>query len=63
MHLSVKPTSKLVFPIRTVVEYDLDRPGVEVRQRMELTGTNSPIDFILHTSRLINLLLLWLNRL
>jgi hypothetical protein len=24
----------------------VDRPGVEVRQRMELTGTNSSIDLI-----------------
>ena len=44
MHLSGKPTSKLDFPIRTVVDYHLDRPGVEALQSVELTGTNSPID-------------------
>ncbi len=44
MHLSGKPTLKLVFPIRTVVDYDLDRPDVVALQSVELTGTNSPID-------------------
>ncbi len=27
-------------------DYHVDRPGVEVRQRMQLTGTNSSIDLI-----------------
>ena len=54
MHLSGKPTSKLVFPIRMVVDYDLDRLDVEVPQGMELTSTNNPIDLFLIflTSRL-----------
>ena len=28
-------------------DYHVDRPGVEVRQRMQLTGTNSSIDLII----------------
>src|SRR5690606_16676685 len=32
--------------IRAVEDYHVDRPGVEVRQRMQLTGTNSSIDLI-----------------
>ena len=32
--------------MRTVVDHHVDRPGVEVRQRMQLTGTNCPIGFI-----------------
>ena len=46
MHLSVKPALKLGFPIRIVIDHHVDRPGVEVPQGMELTGTNHPIDFI-----------------
>jgi hypothetical protein len=29
----------------------VDRPGVEVRQRMKLTGTNSSIGLIIHIAR------------
>ena len=29
----------------------VDRPGVEVRQRMKLTGTNSSIGLIVHIAR------------
>ncbi len=29
-----------------MVDHHVDRPGVEVRQRMQLTGTNSSIDLI-----------------
>ena len=50
MHLSGKPTSKLVFPIRMVVDYDLDRLDVEVPQGMELTSTNNPIDLFTNIS-------------
>jgi hypothetical protein len=35
-----------VFPIRAVEDDHVDRPGVEVRQRMKLTGTNSSIGLI-----------------
>ena len=35
-----------MFPIRAVVDDHVDRPGVEVRQRMKLTGTNSSIGLI-----------------
>jgi hypothetical protein len=28
-----------------VVDHHVDRPGVEVRQRAKLTGTNHPIEF------------------
>jgi hypothetical protein len=37
---------KTRFPLRAVVDYDVDRPGVEVRRRMELTGTNCSIGLI-----------------
>ena len=30
--------------MRVVEDYHVDRPGVEVRQRMKLTGTNNSID-------------------
>src|SRR5262249_47876349 len=33
-------------PLRAVVDHHVDRPGVEVRQRMELTGTNRSIGLI-----------------
>jgi hypothetical protein len=32
--------------LRAVVDHHVDRPGVEVRQRMELTGTNRSIGLI-----------------
>ena len=32
--------------MRAVVDHHVDRPGVEVRQRMELTGTNRSIGLI-----------------
>ena len=35
-----------MFPIRAVVDDNVDRPGVEVRQRMKLTGTNRSIGLI-----------------
>lgn len=35
-----------MFPIRAVEDDHVDRPGVEVRQRMKLTGTNSSIGLI-----------------
>ena len=38
----MKPASKRVFPIRVVVDYHVDRPGVEALQGVELTGTNRP---------------------
>ena len=35
-----------MFPIRAVEDDHVDRPGVEVRQRMQLTGPNSSIGLI-----------------
>ena len=35
-----------MFPIRAVEDDHVDRPGVEVRQRMKLTGTNRSIGLI-----------------
>ena len=35
-----------MFPIRAVVDYDVDRQGVEARQRVKLTCTNSSIGLI-----------------
>ena len=52
MHLSVKPASKPDFPIRVVIDHDVDRPGVEVQQCMQLTGTNNSIDLITSSSTL-----------
>src|SRR5947209_20465476 len=38
-------------PLRAVEDDHVDRPGVEVRQRMELTGTNRSIGLIALISR------------
>ena len=35
-----------MLPIRAVVDHHVDRPDVEARQRVKLTGTNSSIGFI-----------------
>ncbi len=40
-----------MFPIRAVEDDHVDRPGVEVRQRMKLTGTNSSIGLIVLIAR------------
>ena len=37
-----------MFPIRVVVDHNVDRPGVEVQQCMKLTGTNNSIGLFLH---------------
>lgn len=46
MHLSRKPPSKLVFPIRAVEDHHVDRTDVEVQQCMKLTVTNCSIGLI-----------------
>ena len=56
MHLSGKPPSKQGIPIKIVVDYHVDRSGVEVLRGMKLTDTNNLIDLylcvfkILHTA-------------
>ena len=45
MHISGKPVSRLGIPslydsLSPLVDYKIDRPGVEAQQCVELTGTN-----------------------
>ena len=44
--LSVKLTSRLDFPMRTLKDYQVDRRKMEVQQCTESKRTNSPIDFL-----------------
>ena len=46
MHLSRKPPSKLVFPIRAVEDHHVDRTDVEEQQCLKLTVTNCSIGLI-----------------
>ena len=43
--LSAKLTSRLDFPMRPLIDDQVDRCKVEVRQRMEPKHTNRSIDF------------------
>ena len=45
MHLSGKPPSKQGIPIKIVVDYHVDRFGVEALRDVKLTNTNNLIDF------------------
>ena len=44
--LSAKLTSRLDFPMRPLIDDQVDRCKVEVRQRMEPKHTNRSIDFL-----------------
>ena len=44
--LSAKLTSRLDFPMRPLIDDQVDRRKVEVRQRMEPKRTNRSIDFL-----------------
>ena len=46
MHLSGKPPSKQGIPIKIVVDYHVDRFGVEALRDVKLTNTNNLIDFL-----------------